>query len=112
MTALELYAKFLVTLAIGLAGVGVVLVTLIETVLCDWDPVLELTRWWRRYSHRRPTAAGLVRAEDILSELESRHTGRYAPRAPASALDRRREVLRDVREAERRASSPRIVEAL
>jgi hypothetical protein len=45
-----------------------------------------------------------VRAEDILQEIEGRRKGLPAP-APARAIDRRRESLRDVDEAENRLTS-------
>ncbi len=108
---MELYLQFMFTLTVGLAGVGLVLMTLRETLLSDWDPVADLQRWWRFHHYGRPNA-GSVRAEDILSELEARRGGRYAPATPSRALDRRREVLRDMREADLRAASPRVVEAL
>jgi len=111
MTGMELYAKFMLTLTIGLMGVGLVLVTVFETLLRDWDPVVEAKRWWRLY-HRHHTAS--VSAEDILSELEGRRQNRYqyATRPPARAIDRRREDLLDMRAADKRVSSPDFVEAL
>jgi hypothetical protein len=108
---MELYVKFMFTLTVGLAGVGLVLKTIFETVLYDWDPLVDARRWWRRYSHR---ASGIehVSAEDILKEIEARRTGAAPRQAPAGSLDRRRESLRDMREAEARASSTATVEAL
>jgi hypothetical protein len=111
MSGMEMYVRFMVTLTIGLVGVGVVLMTLLETLLREWDPVLDLQRWWKDVSHRHPSA-GSVSAEDILAELEGRRQNRYAARPPARAIDRRREVLRDMREADERVASPDFVEAL
>lgn len=104
--------RFMLTLTIGLVGVGVVLVTLFETLLRDWDPVVDLRRWWREVAHRHPGSQ--VRAEDILSELEGRRKGQYvyATRPPERAIDRRREVLRNMRQADQRVASPEYVEAL
>ncbi len=109
MTGMEMYMRFMLTLTIGLVGVGVVLMTLLETLLHDWDPVVDLRRWWFEMAHRHPGAQ--VRAEDILSELEGRRQNRYvyATRPPARAIDRRREVLRDMRAADQRVSSPELV---
>jgi hypothetical protein len=109
---MEMYMRFMLTLTIGLAGVGVVLVTLFETLLRDWDPVVDFRRWWREVAHRHPGSQ--VRAEDILSDLEGRRKGRYvyATRPPERAIDRRREVLRDMRAADQRVASPEYVEAL
>jgi hypothetical protein len=108
---MELYVKFMFTLTVGLAGVGMVIMTLLETLFSEWDPVHDFRHWWRHHHYGRSNA-GSVRAEDILSELEARREGRYIAATPSRTLDRRREVMRDMREAELRASSPRIVEAL
>jgi hypothetical protein len=112
MTGMEMYMKFMITLTFGLLGVGVVLITLMETLLREWDPVVDFNRWWHDISHRSHT--GSVRAEDILSELEGRRQNRYvyATKPPAREIDRRREVLRDMREADKRVSSSDYAEAL
>ena len=100
MAGMELYVKFMLTLAIGLAGVSLVLLTLFESVLRDWDPLLDIGRWWRELARPRPAP---LRAEDILSELEGRRNKRfvYATRPPARAVESRQ-----------LASSPDFVEAL
>ncbi|MDE2510037.1 MAG: hypothetical protein KGL74_02845 [Elusimicrobia bacterium] len=103
MTGMELYVKFMFTLTLGLAGVGLVLKTILETILSDWDPVVDARRWWKSYSHRS-SAVEHVRAEDILQEIEGRRAG-GAPRPPLQPLELRRESLRDVEEAEQRLSS-------
>jgi hypothetical protein len=112
MTGMELYVRFMLTLTTGLAGVGLVLVTLFETLFRDWDPAVDLRRWWRHYHRHQNTSS--VRAEDILSELEGRRKSRelYATRPPARAIDRRRVDLLDMRAADKRVSSPEFVEAL
>jgi hypothetical protein len=113
MSGMQMYMRFMFTLTIGLAGVGVVLMTLLETLLHEWDPIVDMRRWWHEMSHSRP-GSGSVRAEDILSELEGRRANRYvyATRPPAREIDRRREVLRDMRAADHRVASPDYVEAL
>jgi hypothetical protein len=110
MTGMEMYMRFMLTLTIGLVGVGVVLMTLLETLLHEWDPIVGMARWWRELAHSR-TGAASVSAEDILSELEGRRQNRYvyAARPPSRAIDRRREVLRDMRTTDPRASSPEFV---
>jgi len=110
MTGMELYVKFMFTLSVGLVGLSLVLMTVLETMLAHWDPVVDVRRWWRRHAHHR-SGVEAVRAEDILSELEGRRHG-AAARAYERPIDRRREVLRDVSEAERRLASPETVEAL
>ncbi len=107
---MQLYVKFMFALAVGLAGIGVTLKTLLETLFLEWDPTQDARRWWRHMAHARPESAR-VSAEDILQSLEGKAEGRYESR-PALAVDRRREVLRDAREADERVSSPELVEAL
>jgi hypothetical protein len=101
---MQLYVKFMFTLTLGLAGVGLVMKTVIETLFSDWDPVVDARRWWKNATHRH-SGIESVRAEDILQELEGRRRG-DAPRPPARAIDRRRQSLRDVAQAEERLSSP------
>lgn len=107
MTGMQLYVKFMFTLTLGLAGVGLVMKTVIETLFADWDPVLDARRWWKSASHRS-SGINSIRAEDILQEIEGRRSG-AVPRLPARAIDRRRESLRDVAQAEERLSSPAAV---
>lgn len=103
---MEMYVKFLFSLTVGLAAMGFVLTTLMETILSDWDPVHDARRWWRLAYARQHMAS--VRAEDILIELE----GRRRERSRMGALDRRREDLRAMREAEERLAAPSPVEAV
>lgn len=104
MTGMELYVKFMFTLTVGLVGVGLVMMTIFETLLADWDPVLDLRRWWKAYSHRH-SGIESVRAEDILEAIEGRR-GSSVYRTPVKAIDRRRESLRELAQAEERMSSP------
>jgi len=101
---MELYARFLMTLTIGLAGVGVLMTTLFETILRDWDPARDLRAWWRLVTSSRSHAAS-IRAEDILQQLQAQRAGAYL--TPANTLDRRREALRAVGEVEARLAAPR-----
>ena len=103
-----MYIKFMFTLTVGLVGVGMVLKTLLETILHEWDAVGEIKAGWHSMFHSRPYADS-VRAEDILMEIERDH---MKHRMPQHELDRRREALRDIREAEDRLSSPAVVEAV
>lgn len=107
---MELYVKFMFSLTLGLVGLSVVFVTLFETIFSDWDPSLEIGTWWHNYTHHR-AGVETVLAEDILFELEGRRQGGSA-RPSARSIVRRREILRDVSEAERRLSSPQTVEIL
>lgn len=102
MSSMEMYVKFMFTLTVGLVGVGMVLKTLLETILHEWDAVAEARAGWHSMFRARPYADS-VRAEDILMEIERDHVKR---RQPERSIDRRREALRDLREAEDRLSSP------
>ncbi len=104
MTGMELYVKFMFTLTVGLVGLSLVLMTVLETLLAHWDPVVDLRRWWRQYAHRS-SGVEAIRAEDILSELEGRR-GAAAAREPERPIERRREALRRADEAERRLADP------
>ncbi|MEK7389766.1 MAG: hypothetical protein AAB036_08705 [Elusimicrobiota bacterium] len=109
MSALELYVKFMFTLSVGLVGVGMVLKTLLEALFAEWDAVRAVQRAWYFYFHSRPHAA-LVRAEDILMELERDHVERL--KSESSTLDIRRAALRDMREAEVRLKVPQASEVV
>lgn len=103
-----MYIKFMFTLTVGLVGVGMVLKTLLETILHEWDAVHAIRTGWHAMFHGRPYADS-VRAEDILMEIERDHDKR---RLPELSIDRRRMALRDVREVEDRLSLPRVPEAV
>ena len=108
MSSMEMYVKFMFTLTVGLVGVGMVLKTLLETILHEWDAVHEFKVGWAALFNARPYADS-VRAEDILMEIERDHVKR---RQPERSIDRRREALRDIREVEDRLSSPQVPEAV
>ncbi|NNN04899.1 MAG: hypothetical protein HKL90_03265 [Elusimicrobia bacterium] len=99
MTGMALYVRFMLTLAVGLAGLGMVLTTIFETLLRDWDPSRDIRRWWRSFSSTRSLAAE-IRAEDILQQLR---TQRAVP--ATGSLERRREVLRAVSDVESRLAA-------
>lgn len=99
---MEMYLKFMFTLTVGLVGVGMVLKTLLDTLLHEWDAVRAVSRGWHALCHARPHAE-LVRAEDILMELDRDYNKH---RMPERLIDRRREALRDLREVEERLSVP------
>jgi hypothetical protein len=84
-----------------------VLKTLLETLLHEWDAVAEARSAWNSMFHARHYSDS-VRAEDILMEIEHDKNKRLVPER---SIDRRREALRDVREAEGRLAAPVSVEA-
>ncbi len=104
-----MYVKFMFTLTVGLVGVGMVLKTLLETVLHEWDAVAEAQHTWNSMFNTRRPYADSVRAEDILMEIEHDKAKRLVPQ---HSIDRRREALREVREVEDRLSAPPAAEAV
>jgi hypothetical protein len=97
---MELYVRFMGTLTIGLIGFGFLMTTLFETLLLEWDPAHDIRRWWRRMSASRSHASA-ISAEDILLQLQTQRAGiGAAPRY--STIDRRRDALRAVSDAEQR----------
>ena len=103
-----MYIKFMFTLTVGLVGCAMVMKTLLETLLHEWDVVADARRGWNAMFNARPHSE--VRAEDILMELEQRdHMKR---RLPERSIDRRREALREVREAEHRLAVPQAPEVV
>lgn len=86
---MELYVKFMFTLTVGLVGVGMVLKTLLETILHEWDMVREAGDAWNALFHARRPYASSVRAEDILMEIEAGKQG------GVEDFQRRREAMRE-----------------
>lgn len=99
MSATDLYFKFVISLAAGLVGVGLLLTTLFETLLRDWDPARDLRRWWRLQTATRSQAAA-IRAEDILRQID-----RGAAIPGQDFAERRRELLREVRAVDDRLAA-------
>ncbi|MBI5624745.1 MAG: hypothetical protein HY924_13280 [Elusimicrobia bacterium] len=74
---MELYGRFIVTLAFGLLGLGLVLRVLLEQVLNDWDVVADAQRGFRRFvrgglRHSRTEDALLDIDKDRPKELSTR----------------------------------------
>jgi hypothetical protein len=69
---MELYVRFISTLAFGLIGLGAVMKVLLETIFEDWDAFNDIT------GHVMLTCAGKaprmesIQAEDLLLEAEQR----------------------------------------
>lgn len=86
MTGMQLYARFVFTLSIGLLGLGMALTRTLETLLRDWDAPRELSLWWRRLTQCHSHAAD-VRAEDILLGLDHKER-RYERRSSIGSIGR------------------------
>ncbi|WP_410959510.1 hypothetical protein, partial [Salmonella sp. SAL4432] len=84
---MALYIRFMFCLAVGLAGLGIVLKTVIETLFHDWDLVAEVGEAWRQWM-RGDHAAGKGRVEDILLDQETNKSENDAP--SLRMLDERR----------------------
>lgn len=99
---MALYIRFMICLAVGLVGLGLVLKTVMETLLQDWDVVAELGEAWReRFSDKR--SLGSARVEDLLLDREMMRTGE----APTVRLiDVRRQQLAEVAAVENRLKRP------
>lgn len=99
---MELYVKFMGSLAFGIAGVGLVLKVLLETLFNDWDAFTDLADRAQVYLKGKHQVE-LLRPEDILLEQEKR-TG---SQRKVSVLDARREQLRQLEEIETRLAKAR-----
>ena len=107
---MELYIRFVFTLAVGLVGAGMVLKTLLDSLLEPWDLGGDLRRGWRWLNSTRRHVER-IRAEDIIMELERREG--IVPRlsqAQVDTLEQRREALRAMREAEERRMPLPVIE--
>ena len=89
---MDLYIRFVTTLAFGLVGLGMVLMILLERVFHDWDAFADLSEWVRSWGEGRRAVAA-ARAEDLLLEIEkSKQPGLVTN----SLIDIRREQLREI----------------
>lgn len=99
---MELYIKFMGTLALGILGVGLVLKILLETLFNEWDAINDLHdrfQAWISGKHQ----VELLRPEDILLEAEKRGE----PRNSSRLVDIRREQLRQLDEVDARLAKAR-----
>jgi hypothetical protein len=99
---MELYVKFMGTLAFGVVGVGLVLKVLLETLFNDWDAlndIYERFQAWISGKHQ----VQLLRPEDILLEAEKRGQHQGSTRL----VDIRREQLRQLDEVDARLAKAR-----
>jgi hypothetical protein len=88
---MELYIRFMTTLAFGLVGLGMVMKVLLENLFHDWDAFADLGAWMRSLSETKRPSWEEERVEDILLELEKAK----APTFNTRLIDVRREQLRE-----------------
>ena len=93
---MDMYLRFIASLAFGLLGLGFVLKMIIDTVFVQWDAYGEFVSWLREGGFVRRTAGG--RAEDLMLEIEKDKT----PAMSTRMLDARREQLREIGVVEHR----------
>ena len=104
---MELYIRFIGTLAFGLIGLGLVLKVLLETVFNEWDAFNDIGQRLLIVCSGRGGRMESVRAEDILLEAEKRDT----PEGSMRSVDWRRRQLQELNASTSRvnmAASPGI----
>ena len=95
---MELYVRFITTLAFGLIGMGAVLKVLLESLFNEWDAFNDIGS---RISMACSGKGGLVehiRAEDILLEAEKKSAFSGSTRI----VDQRRRQIQELDEVETR----------
>ncbi|MEK7857941.1 MAG: hypothetical protein AAB320_02260 [Elusimicrobiota bacterium] len=97
MQGMELYVRFMATLAGGLIGVGLVLKILLEGLFNEWDAFNDVASKMEMALSGKHHV-GLIRPEDILLEAEKRNT----PNVNSRLIDRRREQLKELDDVENR----------
>lgn len=100
---MELYLKFMGMLAFGLAGVGLVLKVLLETLFNEWDAFSDVYARSQAYLEGR-RHVHLIRPEDILLEADKNDEWGSSPRL----VDVRREQLKQLDEIEARLVRARL----
>lgn len=100
MTGAALYWRFMVSLAFGLVGLGLVLKVLMDKLFNDWDLFSELGRAVSDFWNGRRLVK-LDRPEDILASRVEK-TRELTTRL----VDQRREQLRAMSEVEQRLNKP------
>ncbi len=97
---MELYIRFMVTLACGLLGMGMVLKVLLDGLFHEWDAVADLSEFARGGWHKRES--GHQRAEDLMLEIEKART----PTITARTYEQKRKELRELSAIETRVIRP------
>lgn len=98
---MELYFKFVMTLGLGLFGLGLVLTLAIDQLFSDWDAFASAGAWLRD-AYRGKGLRLLERAEDVQLEIEKARQ----PVINTRLIDKRREALREIASVEYRLNLP------
>lgn len=97
---MEHYIRFVISMAFGLMGIGVVLKIVIDRLLSDWDAVADFKTAVRTIRTKR-SLPGLGSHEDRLMQIEKQKPAELTTRR----IDQRREQLRDLAKVEKQLSS-------
>jgi hypothetical protein len=100
---MELYIRFISTLAFGLIGLGAVLKVLLETLFNDWDAFNDISERVMISCSGKGGQVEHIRAEDILLEAEKRNT----PELSTRVVDWRRRQMKELDEVENRLDKVR-----
>ncbi|MBI3550983.1 MAG: hypothetical protein HY077_00570 [Elusimicrobia bacterium] len=87
---MELYMRFMVTLACGLLGVGMVLKVLLDGLFHEWDAVADMGEFMRTGWHQKQ--APTQRVEDVMLEIENART----PTLSTSIYEQKRRDLKEL----------------
>ena len=88
---MELYIRFISTLAFGLIGLGLVLKVLLESLFNEWDAFNDIAAKIELACSGR-SHVELIRAEDILMEAEKKNSPIYSTRL----IDQRRRQINEI----------------
>ncbi len=100
---MELYIRFISTLAFGLIGLGAVLKVLLETIFNEWDAFNDISERLMISCSGKGGQVEHIRAEDILLEAEKRGT----PDTNTRIVDWRRRQMKELDEIETRLTQVR-----
>jgi hypothetical protein len=100
---MELYIRFISTLAFGLIGLGAVLKVLLETLFNEWDAFNDISERLMISCSGKGGHVEHIRAEDILLEAEKRG----APDTNTRIVDWRRRQMKELDEIETRLTQVR-----
>ena len=93
---MELYVRFISTLAFGLIGLGAVLKVLLETIFDDWDAFNDVAQRVMMTCSGKGGHVAHVRAEDMLLEAEKQNFSYFGTRL----VDARRREIRELDDIE------------
>ena len=102
-TIMELYVRFISTLAFGLIGLGAVMKVLLETLFEEWDAFNDIAEHVMLTCTGKAARVEGIRAEDILLEAEKQS----APDFNTRIVDFRRRQFRELDVIETRLSKVR-----